>query len=59
MGGIFPGGRSYLVEAPSRRILLAGSELLQLSIQDIHQLFHQAHRGADIPGEDGAFGVLG
>ena len=49
----------YLVEAPPCRILLAGSQLLQLSIQDVHQLLHQAHRGADVPGEDGAFGVLG
>lgn len=49
----------YLVEAPSCRIFLAGSELLQLSIQDVHQLLHQTDRGADVPGEDGAFGVPG
>lgn len=53
------GGWGYLVEAPSCRILLAGSELLQLSIQDVHQLLHKAHWGADVPGKDGAFGVLG
>lgn len=55
----FSGGCGYLVEAPSCRILLTGSELLQLSIQDVHQLLHQPHWGADVPGKDGAFGVLG
>lgn len=53
---IFP--PSHLVETASCRILLTRPELLQLSIQNVYQLLHQTHRGADITGVDGAFGVL-
>lgn len=48
----------YLVKTPAHRVLLAGSELLQLGIQDVHELLHQSHGGAHIAGEDGSFGVL-
>lgn len=44
----------YLVEAASCRVLLAGPELLQLSVQDVHQLLHEANGRTDIAGEHGA-----
>lgn len=47
----------YLVEAASRWVPLAGLELLQLGIQDIHQLLHQTHRGAHVAGEHRALRV--
>lgn len=47
----------YLVEAASSWVLLAGPKLLQLSIQDIHELLHQAHRGADVSGKHRALCV--
>lgn len=47
----------YLVEAASSWVFLAGPELLQLSIQDIHELLHQAHRGADVSGKHRALCV--
>lgn len=56
---LLTGASGYLIEAPSRRILLAGSKLLQLSVEDIHQLLHQAHCGGNVSGKDWAFGVLG
>jgi len=49
----------YLVEAASGRVLLAGPQLLQLSVQDVHQLLHEAHRGAHVSGEHRALRVAG
>lgn len=49
----------YLVEAAAGRVLLAGPELLKLGVQDVHQLFHEPHGGADVSCEHGALRVPG
>lgn len=47
----------YLVEAASGRVLLTGLELLKLCIQDVHQLLHEPHAGADVASKHRAVSV--
>lgn len=49
--------RPDLVEAASGGVLLVGPELLQLRVQDVHELLHQPHGGADVPCKHGALRV--
>lgn len=51
-------GGSYLVITPSSRVFFTGPQFLKLSIQNVHELFHQPHWWTNIASKDWSFGVF-